>query len=294
MSQPRLVASPSSDYYDGSSPSSSASSSCLTPMWDKACRSMSPFSLADDTTVATEDLSETSSDDYSIDEVSRELILKLVGDILQEKRRLVVQRSLELLSKLCFHHAHAEQHRVFLLQAGGAVAIVHALRRFEHVALQTAAIQALMNLSQLYSSRSVITSAGGIPLLLGALRRHKKTSFLHLCGCGVLAELSCDRRASECILKERGAAQIVASMVAFPQNKRLQHSACLALYRLAAVGMPLGQVKVEGSIEALTQALVTHQDTPLVTQYAQLALVALLPGSSTPPAVAARTPTVPK
>jgi hypothetical protein len=254
-------------------------------VWDKACRSPSPLSLlGDDATVGTEDLSETSSGEErsSIDDVSRDLILKLVGDILQEKRRVVVQRSLELLAKLCFHHANAEQHRTFLLQAGGAVAIVQALRRFDHVAVQTAALQALMNLSQLYAARSVITSAGGIPLVLAAMRRHRKTSFLHLCGCGVLAELSCDRKAAECILRENGPDQIVASMAAFEQNKRLQHSSCLAFYRLAAVGMPLDQIKVSGSTEALSRALDIHRDTPLVLQHAQLALVALLPPGTTP------------
>jgi hypothetical protein len=252
-------------------------------MWDKACRSPSPFSLSDDATVGTEDLSEaSSSEDSSIDDVSRDLLLKLVGDILQDKRRVVVQRSLELLSKLCFHHANAEQHRIFLLQAGGAVAMVQALRRFEHVALQTAAIQALMNLSQLFASRSVIASAGGIPLVLAAMRRHRKTSFLHLCGCGILAELACNRKAAEAILKEDGPAQIVSSMSSFDQNKRLQHSSCLALYRLAAVGMPIEQVRVQGSVEALSQALESHQDTPLVQQYARLALVALLPTGTAP------------
>jgi hypothetical protein len=254
-------------------------------VWDKACRSPSPLSLlGDDATVGTEDLSEASSSEESscIDDASRDLILKLVGDILQDKRRVVVQRSLELLAKLCFHHANAGQHRAFLLQAGGAVAIVQALRRFDHVAVQTAALQALMNLSQLYAARGVITSAGGIPPVLAAMRRHRKTSFLHLCGCGVLAELSCDRKAAEGILRVKGPDQIVASMTAFEENKRLQHSSCLALYRLAAVGMPLDQVKVPGSTEALSRALEIHRDNPLVLQHAQLALVALLPPGSTP------------
>jgi hypothetical protein len=142
----------------------------------------------------------------------------------------------------------------------------------------------ILALGALSSEENQIAQLGGIPLIIGAMRR----SFTHqahhpplliplqTAGCGALAGLTTEEENHALIVEQKGIEAIVAAINAYQGDATLKWTGCKALYNMAKTDTNRGVMGQAGSIQALVSVLEYRPELDNDGRYEALGTLSLL------------------
>lgn len=214
-------------------------------------------------------------------EIQRLLSVELWSD-----DEVTVGKAVAQLASACSSGAKREEHCADVHRAGGACAIVGAMRKYyKDPYIQAEGGRVLAYVSwKCESFRDAVSNAGGIFVINSAMKNHCDDLNVQRSGCILLCNLAwAKENICAVINKMEGHKLIITAMKKFPNDIKLLRNACGALHSLLAPGWPeLHDLIVkDGGRRALFEAIDTHVDETVehvkeMQFYGRKALKALL------------------
>lgn len=146
----------------------------------------------------------------------------------------------------------------------------------DELTIQKYGVSTLYALSYSFDSASIIGNSGGIDVIVRAMWVHPKEINIQLWSCRAMSRLSVDMNNSVLFVSIGGSSAIVNTMQTFSEDPIIQIECCDILSKIGAVD---DQIKIQlvqdEVIDAITLAMVLHDDNVHVQETACLAIQSL-------------------
>ncbi|XP_065845792.1 uncharacterized protein [Oscarella lobularis] len=174
--------------------------------------------------------------------------------------------------RLLSHCALKESNHVAIAKECGVRATLRTMKGFpKNATIQESGCRLLGLLSYNSETQQYVVSLGGIEATLAAMISCNVAEVL-VAACGTLTCVAMTEKNVERIVAQDGIKSIVDSMLAFPENKDVQMTGCLALKMLTESKSVIGKIVSAGGVDALTKAIEAFPKITDLTKEAEDAL----------------------